>query len=177
MKKLSMEELNRLTTEEFRLAAKMPVIVVLDDIRSQHNIGSVFRTSDAFRVEAIHLCGITATPPHREISKSALGATESVNWKYYSDTLDSVNRLREAGYSIVVVEQTDDSIPPESLEFTAERKIALVFGNEVKGVRQEVVDIADACVEIPQMGTKHSLNVSVSAGIILWTLFSRMDWN
>ncbi len=177
MKKLSMEELNRLTTEEFRRAAKMPVTVVLDDIRSQHNIGSVFRTADAFRVEAIHLCGITATPPHREIQKSALGATESVSWVYYSDTIDAVNRLRDEGYSIVVVEQTDESVPPEEIVFTGDQKIALIFGNEVKGVRQEIVDIADVCVEIPQMGTKHSLNVSVSAGIILWTLFSRMDWN
>ena len=177
MKKLSMEELNRLSTEEFLRAEKMPVIVVLDDIRSQHNIGSVFRTADAFRVEAIMLCGITATPPHREIRKTALGATESVKWEYYDNAVIAVDMLRARGYRIVVVEQTEKTISPGDLVFDGSQKTALVFGNEVKGVRQEIVEMSDICVEIPQMGTKHSLNVSVSAGIVLWSLFSRMDWD
>ncbi|HSG68683.1 MAG TPA: RNA methyltransferase [Bacteroidales bacterium] len=176
MKKLSMEDLDRLSVQDFENVEKMPVVVVLDNIRSQHNIGSVFRTSDAFRVEAIHLCGITATPPHREIHKTALGATESVKWEYYSETSVSVQRLIEAGYRIVVIEQTDASISPGELKFDGQQKTALVFGNEVKGVGQAIIDMAETCVEIPQMGTKHSLNVSVSAGIVIWSLFTRMHW-
>ena len=176
MKKLSMEELNRLSTEEFIRAEKMPVVVVLDDIRSQHNIGSVFRTADAFRAEAIFLCGITATPPHREIQKTALGATASVTWEYYDNAASAVELLRDKGYRIIVVEQTDDTIAPDELLFDGTQKTALVFGNEVKGVREEIIEMADLCVEIPQMGTKHSLNVSVSAGIVLWSLFSRVPW-
>lgn len=176
MKKLSMEELNRLSPEEFIRSEKMPVTVVLDNIRSLNNIGSVFRTSDAFRVECIHLCGITARPPHREIQKTALGATESVQWKYYPRTEESIQELKDAGYTIIVLEQTDGSKLLHEEVFESERKTAIVLGNEVQGVQQSVVDMADFCLEIPQMGTKHSLNVSVSAGIVLWSLFKERRW-
>jgi 23S rRNA (guanosine2251-2'-O)-methyltransferase len=176
MKKLSMDELNRLSAEEFIKSKKMPVAVVLDNIRSQNNIGSVFRTSDAFRVETIHLCGITATPPHREIQKTALGATESVKWEYFSDTELSIQSLKAKGYYIVVIEQADESILLTDYEYDEGRKVALIFGNEVNGVQQKIVDMADACIEIPQMGTKHSLNVSVSAGIVIWSFFKMMRW-
>lgn len=171
MKKLSMDELNRLSTEEFRNSQKMAVTVVLDNVRSLHNIGSVFRTSDAFRIECIHLCGITATPPHREIQKTALGATESVSWEYYHETEESVAGLKTKGYLIFVVEQTNGSTLLQHVDFSKQQKIAIVFGNEVRGVDQRIVDLADVCIEIPQMGTKHSLNVSVSAGIVLWSVF------
>ena len=177
MKKLNMQELNRLTPEEFARSEKMPVTVVLDNIRSLNNIGSVFRTADAFRVECIHLCGITAQPPHREIRKTALGATDSVKWEYFSETEESLLKLRSAGYRVIVVEQTDESIPLDEMEIDAGKKTALVFGNEVQGVQQKIVDMADSCIEIPQMGTKHSLNVSVSAGILLWSLFKNMRWD
>lgn len=171
-----MDELKRLSPEAFRQSEKMPVTIILDNIRSQHNIGSVFRTSDAFRLECIHLCGITATPPHREIQKTALGATDTVKWEYYENTEDSIDKLRELGYQIMVVEQTDESILLTDFEAVNKEKIAVVFGNEVHGVQQKIVDMADYCVEIPQMGTKHSLNVSVSAGIIIWSLFKDMKW-
>lgn len=171
-----MEELNRLSPEEFIRSEKMPVTVVLDNIRSLNNIGSVFRTSDAFRVECIHLCGITATPPHREIQKTALGATESVKWKHYPRTEESIQELKDAGYTIIVLEQTDGSKLLHEEVFESERKTAIVLGNEVQGVQQSVVDMADFCLEIPQMGTKHSLNVSVSAGIVLWSLFKERRW-
>lgn len=177
MKKLNMQELNRLSPEEFARSEKMPVTVVLDNIRSLNNIGSVFRTADAFRVECIHLCGITARPPHREIRKTALGATDSVKWEYFSETEESLLKLRSAGYRVIVVEQTDESIPLDEMEIDAGKKTALVFGNEVQGVQQKIVDMADSCIEIPQMGTKHSLNVSVSAGILLWSLFKNMRWD
>ena len=166
-----MDELKRLSAEEFIKSEKMPVTVVLDNVRSQNNIGSIFRTSDAFRVESIHLCGITATPPHREIQKTALGATESVKWEYFADTEISIQRLRKLGYHIIVIEQTDESVLLTNYEYDKSRKVAVVFGNEVNGVQQKIVDKADICVEIPQLGTKHSLNVSVSAGIIIWSLF------
>jgi tRNA G18 (ribose-2'-O)-methylase SpoU len=171
MKKLSMDELNRLSAEEFRKSEKLPVTVVLDNVRSLNNIGSVFRTSDAFRIECIHLCGITATPPHREIQKTALGATESVSWKYFSETGESVKELKAEGYQVYVVEQTDESTMLDEIDFSKPHKTAIIFGNEVKGVQQSIVDLADVCIEIPQMGTKHSLNVSVSAGIVLWSVF------
>lgn len=177
MKKLSMQELNRLSTEEFIKSDKMPVTVVLDNIRSLNNIGSVFRTSDAFRVESIHLCGITAKPPHREIQKTALGATESVHWKYYPETGTSIAELKNAGYQIFVVEQTSESILLSNVKLDADVKTAIVLGNEVQGVQQSIVDLADICIEIPQMGTKHSLNVSVSAGIVLWSLFKEKRWD
>lgn len=177
MKKLSMQELNRLSPEEFIRAPKMPLVVVLDNVRSLNNIGAVFRTSDAFRVACIHLCGITARPPHREIQKTALGATESVSWKYFEETAASVDELRNDGYRIMAVEQTDQSIPLDSVQFDPGLKTAVIFGHEVKGVQQSIVDMADQCIEIPQEGTKHSLNVSVSAGIVLWTFFREMSWD
>jgi tRNA G18 (ribose-2'-O)-methylase SpoU len=154
----------------------MPLTVVLDNIRSLNNIGSVFRTSDAFRVDCIHLCGITATPPHREIHKTALGATDSVKWEYFDETRDSIRRLKEEGYQIVVIEQTDESVLLSEYQHDRNKKLALVFGNEVNGVQQEIVDMADTCLEIPQLGTKHSLNVSVSAGIVIWSFFKEYQW-
>lgn len=167
MKKLSMDELNRKSATEFKQAEKLPIIVVLDNVRSMNNVGSVFRTADAFLLEAIYLCGVTAKPPHREIQKTALGATETVNWKYFETTLDAVNSLKNEGYKIYAVEQADESIMLD--KFTpATGKIALVFGNEISGVEQVVIDVCDACIEIPQYGTKHSLNLAVSAGIVIW---------
>ncbi len=176
MKKLSMDELNRLSPDEFVNSVKMPVTVVLDNLRSLNNIGSVFRTADAFRVESIHLCGITAKPPHRDIQKTALGATEAVKWEYFPEAVLSVRQLKKEGYQIIVVEQTDGSSSLIDFVPLPDHKIAVIFGNEVRGVGQEVLDLADECIEIPQMGTKHSLNVSVSAGIVLWSLFRNMDW-
>jgi len=167
MRKLSMDDLNRKTAEEFKKASKLSLVLVLDNVRSMNNIGSVFRTADAFLLEAIYLCGVTAQPPHREIQKTALGATETVNWKHFETTIDAVNSLKAEGYKVYAVEQADQSIMLD--KFTpAEGKIALVFGNEVNGVDQAVIDICDACVEIPQFGTKHSLNISVSVGIVVW---------
>jgi tRNA G18 (ribose-2'-O)-methylase SpoU len=174
MKKLSMDELNRLSTDDYRKARKLPFVVILDNIRSQNNTGSVFRTADAFRAEAIYLCGITATPPHREIQKTALGATESVEWKYYAQTEIAVQELKQKGYSILAVEQTDASISLDNYKPDINAKYALIFGNEVKGVQQEIAELADICIEIPQKGTKHSLNISVSAGIVMWTFFQNM---
>lgn len=174
MKKLETGEIVRMSIPEFREAEKIPVVVVLDNIRSQHNIGSVFRTADAFRIEAVHLCGITAMPPSREIQKTALGATESVEWKYFDSTIQSVRELREAGYHIVTVEQASGSIMVQ--DFTpGSGKYALVLGNEVHGVAGDVIDLSDICLEIPQAGTKHSLNIAVAAGIVLWEFFSKMN--
>jgi len=174
MRKLLNSELNRLTIEDFKKASKIPLVVVLDNVRSQHNVGSVFRTSDAFRVEAICLCGITATPPNAEIHKSALGAENSVDWKYYQHTIDAIKELKEYGYTIVSVEQTDQAIPIEQFRVQPNIRYAIVFGNEVKGVMQEIIDESDYCIEIPQFGTKHSLNISVSAGIVIWELFKQL---
>ena len=173
MKKLNMDELNRMSAEEFRKADKIPVMVVLDNIRSQHNIGSVFRTCDAFRVSHIFLCGITATPPSREIQKSALGATESVSWTYHESALRQIEELKKENFKIVAVEQATGSISPDQFIPDYESKTLLVFGNEVKGVSQEIINISDVCIEIPQFGTKHSFNVSVSAGIVLWEVYKR----
>ena len=162
-----MDDLNRKSAEEFKKASKLSLVLVLDNVRSMNNIGSVFRTADAFLLEGIYLCGVTAQPPHREIQKTALGATETVNWKHFETTIDAVNSLKAKGYKVYAVEQADQSIMLD--KFTpAEGKIALVFGNEVNGVDQAVIDICDACVEIPQFGTKHSLNISVSVGIVVW---------
>jgi len=177
MRKLKLEELGRISIEEYRLSKKIPVTVILDDIRSLNNIGSVFRTSDAFRIEAIHLCGITACPPHREIHKTALGATESVSWRYYENVIDSVKELKEEGYSIYGIEQTTKSIDIEEFDITDNQKIALVFGNEVNGISDSIIGMLDQCVEIPQFGTKHSLNISVCAGIILWEVFRKFRIN
>lgn len=168
MEKIKNEELNRLTLEGFKNSEKIPVIIVLDNVRSQHNIGSVFRTADAFRIMKIHLCGITATPPSRDITKSALGATESVDWEYFENTLDSVESLKKAGYTVIAVEQAKESIFLDSFIFDSNEKIALIFGNEVEGVKQEVMNKVDKCIEIPQFGTKHSFNISVSVAIVLW---------
>ncbi|MBN2480527.1 MAG: RNA methyltransferase [Bacteroidales bacterium] len=171
MKKLLNVELNRLTVVEFRKARKYPVVVVLDNVRSLNNIGSIFRTCDAFLIEAIYLCGITATPPHREIHKTALGATDSVPWQYFENTVEAVQTLKNKQYRIIAVEQTENSTPLNELNIMKNLKYALVFGHEIKGVEQPVVDICDESIEIPQMGTKHSINIAVSAGIVLWEFF------
>ncbi|MEI6764972.1 MAG: RNA methyltransferase [Bacteroidota bacterium] len=173
MRKLENSELNRMNVEQFHESEKVPMVVVLDNIRSRHNIGSVFRTSDAFRLEKICLCGITATPPDREIQKSALDATLSVKWEYFPDAEIAIEKLKNAGYKIYLVEQTDDSIPVHEFIPDFGNGIVLVFGNEVNGVDEKLLQYADACVEIPQYGTKHSLNVSVSAGIMIWALFEK----
>ncbi|HWZ02214.1 MAG TPA: RNA methyltransferase [Mucilaginibacter sp.] len=174
MRKLKLDELNRATVAEFKAGEKFPVVVVLDNVRSMHNIGSIFRTSDGFAVEKICLCGITAQPPHREIEKTALGATQSINWEYYEDPVHAVEQLRADGYQIVAVEQAEDSTMLQDFEIVKGEKYVLVFGNEVNGVSEEVMKKIDACIEIPQFGTKHSFNIVVSAGIVLWDLFSKM---
>ena len=161
-------EMQRLTLEEFREAEKLPLVVVLDDVRSMYNVGSVFRTSDAFRVEKIMLCGITSTPPHPEIHKTALGAEDSVCWQQCATAFRAVEELRSEGYTVLAVEQAEGSTPLPSFRAEPGRKYAVVLGNEVKGVHQEVVDACDGCLEIPQLGTKHSMNVSVTAGIIIY---------
>ncbi len=168
MKKLSMEELGRMNVEAFKQSEKLPIVVVLDNIRSMNNIGSVFRTCDAFRIEEIILCGITACPPHKDIEKTALGATESVKWSYSKNTLEAIETLKVKNYIIYSVEQVEHSLSLETASWDGRQAIALIFGNEVMGVDQEVVDKSDHCIEIPQFGTKHSLNISVSAGIVLW---------
>lgn len=172
MRKLTMNELNRVNAEKFSQLEKLPIVCVLDNLRSQHNIGSVFRTSDAFRIKEVFLCGITATPPNREINKSALGATETVVWQYASNTLSAVEKLKNEGYRLVAVEQAAGSIPLEDFIFDSSEKIALVFGNEVTGVSDEVMEIIDSCIEIPQFGTKHSFNVSVTAAIVLYQFYT-----
>ncbi|TWI96673.1 SpoU rRNA methylase family protein [Mucilaginibacter frigoritolerans] len=174
MRKLKLDELNRVTVDEFKAGTKFPVVVVLDNVRSMHNIGSVFRTADGFAVEQLCLCGITAQPPHREIEKTALGATQSINWKYFDNTLLAVKELQDKGYKIVAVEQAAESIMLNDFMPEANEKYALIFGNEVNGVDEEVMKNIDACIEIPQFGTKHSFNIVVSAGIVLWDLFSKM---
>lgn len=177
MRKLKITELNRLTPEAFKESRKIPLIVVLDHVRSLNNVGSVFRTSDAFRVEAIYLCGITACPPHAEIHKTALGAEETVDWKYFNDTLEAVENLRQMGYTICAIEQAEGSIMLDKLLLDKMKKYAVILGNEVKGVQQTVVDKCDMCIEIPQYGTKHSLNVSVTAGIVIWDFFKQLTRN
>ena len=174
MRKLKITELNRISIEEFKEADKLPLVVVLDDIRSLHNIGSVFRTADAFRIECIYLCGITATPPHPEMHKTALGAEFTVDWKYVNNTVETVDNLRSEGYVVYSVEQAEGSIMLDELTLDRSKKYAVVMGNEVKGVQQEVIDHSDGCIEIPQYGTKHSLNVSVTAGIVIWDLFKKL---
>jgi len=169
--KLSLKELNRVNLDEYKKAEKLPIIIVLDNIRSMSNIGSIFRTSDAFKVESIHLCGITSKPPHREIRKTALGATESVAWQYFTNTMDSIQELKKNGYQIISIEQVKNSTMLQDYQPNSNQKIALVVGNEVNGVEQEVIDASDLCLEIPQYGTKHSLNVSISAGLVIWHVF------
>jgi 23S rRNA (guanosine2251-2'-O)-methyltransferase len=171
MRKLLNEELDRLSPEEYKQAEKIPVWVVLDNVRSLNNIGSVFRTADAFRLEGIYLCGITATPPHREIHKTALGATESVRWEYRKETREAVSELKMKGCRIVAVEQTEGAVRLDQVQLSDREKYALVFGHEIRGVDQQVLDVSDLCIEIPQFGTKHSLNISVAAGIVIWEVF------
>lgn len=173
-RKLKITELNRISAEEFKKADKLPLVVILDNVRSLHNIGSVFRTSDAFRVECIYLCGITATPPHPEMHKTALGAEFTVDWKYVNNAVEAVDNLRREGYVVFSVEQAENSIMLEDMRLEQGKRYAVVLGNEVKGVQQEVIDHSDGCVEIPQYGTKHSLNVSVTAGIVIWDLFKQL---
>ena len=168
MKKLRTIEMQRLSVEEFKEADKLPLIVVLDDVRSMHNVGSVFRTGDAFRIEAVYLCGITSTPPSAEIHKTALGAEDSVNWKYFATALEALEALRADGYEVYSVEQAHGSTKLQTFTPIINKKYAVILGNEVKGVHQEVVDASDGCLEIPQFGTKHSMNVSVTAGIVIW---------
>jgi tRNA G18 (ribose-2'-O)-methylase SpoU len=175
MRKLLNQELERKSVEEFRGHPKSPFVIVLDNVRSQANVGSVFRTADAFLVEKICLCGITSTPPNREIRKTALGATESVSWSYYKSTMDAINGLKEAGYIIIGIEQVENSAELQDFIPEKEKKYALVFGNEVHGVDQEVIDHCDMCVEIPQFGTKHSFNIAVSAGIVMWELYKKTN--
>ena len=175
MRKLKLDELNRASVEEFKTLDKLPVAVVLDNVRSLHNVGSAFRTSDAFAVDQICLCGITGTPPNREIEKTALGATSSVNWKHFETTLQAVHQLRVDGYLIIAIEQAVDSTKLHEFEPIPGEKYALVFGNEVNGVADEVMEQIDGCIEIPQFGTKHSFNIAVSAGIILWDFFSKLN--
>ena len=175
--------MNRISVEEFKEAEKLPLIVVLDDVRSMYNIGSVFRTSDAFRVEAVYLCGITGTPPHPEIHKTALGGEDSVNWKYFPTALEAVRELKDKDYHVFAIEQCEGStlLPELQLEPITEgsqlRGYAVVFGNEVKGVHQEVIDECQGCLEIPQFGTKHSMNVSVTAGIVIWEFARKLLLN
>ncbi len=168
LRKLKVTEMHRLTVDEFKESRKLPLVVVLDEVRSLHNIGAVFRTSDAFLVNSIYLCGITATPPHPEMHKTALGAEYTVDWKYFKNTEDAVNELHTMGYTVFAIEQCEGSTMLDKLVLDTDKRYAVVLGNEVKGVKQEVVDMCDGCIEIPQFGTKHSLNVSVTAGIILW---------
>lgn len=177
MRKLKNSELNRLNIADFKKSEKVDLIVILDNIRSLNNIGSVFRTADAFLIEKVYLCGITAQPPHKEIHKTALGATESIAWEYEENTEELVKRLRSQGVTVISVEQADKSISLEKFTPKKRQKYAMVFGNEVKGVGQEVVDASDLCLEIPQYGTKHSLNISVSCGIVLWDLFSKLKFS
>ncbi|MBR1775344.1 MAG: RNA methyltransferase [Bacteroidales bacterium] len=171
--KLSMEQLHRISVEEFKKAEKTPIVIVLDNIRSMSNIGSMFRTADAFRLNGICLCGITAKPPHREINKTALGATDSVDWQYFSSTIECIEFLRKKGYSIISLEQTENSVMLQDFKISS-LPIALVVGNEVEGVQQEVINLSDDVIEIPQSGTKHSFNVSVSCGITLWEIVKQI---
>lgn len=172
MRKLQLKELNRVEPEAFKKATKFPVICVLDNIRSGLNVGAVFRTADAFAIEGVYLCGISAHPPHREIEKTAIGATGTVSWKYFENTMDAIRVLQSDGYRILPVEQTDRSVSLAEIRFDRSEKLALVFGNEVKGVSENVISIFDESIEIPQFGTKHSLNVSVAVGIVLWEVLN-----
>lgn len=175
MKKLKLEELGRISIDEFKEAEKLPVCILLDNVRSLHNVGSAFRTADAFRIEKIYLAGITGTPPHREIQKSALGATESVVWEYVENSAKAIQDLKTRGYSIIIVEQTTESAQLNEFIPTADTKYCLVFGNEVNGVSEEVISKGDVTLEIPQIGTKHSLNISVCLGIVCWEFFRKLN--
>lgn len=169
-----MDELGRKTVEQFKEADKTPLVLVLDNVRSMHNVGSVFRTADAFLLQGIVLCGYTPVPPHRDIQKTALGATETVEWQYFPTTREAVEKLREAGYAIMAIEQAENSVMLDVFNPDPSRPLALVFGNEVSGVDAEVMKLADGCIEIPQSGMKHSLNISVSTGIVVWDIFVKL---
>lgn len=168
MRKLTVEDMHRIDVETFKQSEKLPLVMVLDNVRSLHNVGSVLRTADAFRIEAVYMCGITATPPSAEIHKTALGAEDSVNWQYFEDTMQAVDKLKNEGYTVLAVEQVEGSLKLGNFAFEPQKKYALIMGNEVKGVRQDVVDACHQALEIPQYGTKHSMNVSVIAGIVMW---------
>jgi len=174
MRKLKNSELERLSVDDFKQANKTPIVIILDNIRSLNNVGSVFRTSDAFLIEKIYLCGITAKPPHKDIHKTALGSTETVDWDYAEKTLALVNKLKTENYKVVSIEQAEKAIMLNNFKIKKNTKYAIVFGNEVKGVAQDVVNASDAVIEIPQFGTKHSLNISVSCGVVIWDLFSKL---
>ena len=176
MRKLENSELERKSIDTFKKSKKTPIILVLDDIRSLHNIGSVFRTADAFLVEKIYLCGITATPPNKEIHKTALGATETVAWEHHKNVLEVIEKLKDENVTTLAIEQVESAIFLQDFQIEKDTKYALVFGNEVYGVSQDAVALCDGCIEIPQFGTKHSLNISVSAGIVVWDLFQKMNW-
>ncbi len=171
-----MDQLNRVDVDTFKTQAKTPIVVVMDNVRSMHNVGSAFRTADAFSIEKIVLCGITGTPPHREIEKTALGATQSVQWDYHKSTFEAITLLKNEGYTILSIEQANNSISLETYEPTESAKYALVFGNEVHGVEQEVINTSDNTLEIPQFGTKHSFNVSVTIGIVLWDFVNKIKF-
>lgn len=177
MKKLNVIEMNRISVDEFKQSKKIPLVVLLDDVRSMYNVGSVFRTADAFRIESICLCGITSCPPHSEIHKTALGAEYSVDWTYHKDIIDALTALKKEGYVVAAIEQVKGSTMLQDFKVDNSKRYAIVFGNEVKGVRQEVIDMCDTCIEIPQYGTKHSLNVSTSAGIVMWNFFDTLKGN
>lgn len=176
MQKLSLEQLNRVDIDTFKQQEKLPVVFVLDNVRSMHNVGSAFRTADALNIQQIVLCGITGTPPHREIEKTALGATKSVTWLHQASTLEAVEKLRDAGYTVIAVEQTSNSIQLQNFAPEDTQQYAFVFGNEVHGVEEDVIAASDATLEIPQFGTKHSFNVSVTMGIVLWDFISKIKF-
>lgn len=175
IRKLKLDELNRVSVDEFKAQKKLPVTVILDNVRSMHNVGSVFRTCDGFATEQVLLCGITGQPPHREIEKTALGATQSVEWQYFSETAEAVARLKSEGYKIIAIEQAANSTMLHRFQPAEGEKYALIFGNEVNGVSEEAMQEIDLCLEIPQFGTKHSFNIVVSAGIVLWDFFSKLQ--
>ncbi|MGB1241317.1 MAG: RNA methyltransferase [Chitinophagales bacterium] len=177
MRKWSMTELNRLSVEEFKETAKTPLAIVLDNVRSANNVGSVFRTADAFALEGLHLCGITACPPQKDIRKTALGASDSVDWTHWKETSMAIRHLKEEGYKVIAIEQAEGSIGLQDFRVEAGSKYAVVFGHEVKGVSKEVMELVDACIEIPQFGTKHSLNIAVSVGVIVWDLFAKIRFS
>tara|TARA_Y100001933_G_scaffold38514_1_gene34530 strand:+ start:250 stop:783 length:534 start_codon:yes stop_codon:yes gene_type:complete len=177
MKKLKNSELNRISIEEFKNSSKTPIKVILDNIRSAHNVGSIFRTCDAFLIDEIILCGITASPPNKEIRKTALGSTDSVTWSYFENTKQAIQELKKEKFQIISIEQADKSTKLEDFNVNSKKKYALIFGNEIKGVNQKLIDMSDVVVEIPQFGTKHSFNVSVSVGIVIWDFFSKIKAN
>jgi len=177
MKKLKNSELNRISIEEFKNSSKTPIKVILDNIRSAHNVGSIFRTCDAFLIDEIILCGITASPPNKEIRKTALGSSDSVKWSYFENTKEVIQKLKKEKFQIISIEQADKSTRLEDFNVNSKKKYALIFGNEIKGVNQKLIDMSDVVVEIPQFGTKHSFNVSVSVGIVIWDFFSKIKAN